>query len=119
MQDAFGIERGEISKGLFTPVKGIRGGFVTRRFPGMTKSGKRQVAAQKKAKRDAATEQSKLEYRIAMGPNYGKRPHTDTSAYYKEKNARAMAERKARDARIMANQPSGRQRDPRYDARDR
>jgi len=40
----------EVEKGFLTPVKGIRGGFMTRRFPEMTSSGKRQIARNKAAK---------------------------------------------------------------------
>jgi hypothetical protein len=44
MQDAFGVERGDISKGLFKPAAGIKmGGWMTRHFPKATTSGKRQL----------------------------------------------------------------------------
>ena len=45
----------EVEKNFLTPVKGIRGGFMTRRFPEFTSSGKRQLAA-KKAQRASDNE---------------------------------------------------------------
>ena len=83
-----------VEKGFLSPVKGIKGGFVTRRLPGLTSSGKRQLAAKKVAARERMLE-------AKAGSSIGPRKMFDADAYRKEQNAAAMAQRKASDARAV------------------
>lgn len=55
MQDAFGVDREKISKGLFKPAVGamkqpIKGSWKTRHFPKRTAGGRRQLREQAEAK---------------------------------------------------------------------
>lgn len=88
-----------IEKGILSPVKGIKGGFVTRRFPEMTKAGKKQIAAKRQARLAASAP-----YTPSALPSTGSSRPFDLNAHYKRKAATARSESAAREKRILSNQ---------------
>lgn len=97
----------EVEKSFLTPVKGIKGGFMTRRFPDFTSSGKRQLAAKK-----TRAVEGLADSRRGLGSTAPK--PFDVNNFYRQKNAAAAAA-----SRASATPSTGRKFDPKFNAKDR